>query len=130
MQGEADVRRFAWAGIVLAGSLAIGALSYGQAPSVCKKTVVGQKCGTDIVLSWVQCEDPPLQCNTEEEVYGLVYSCDGAGNGKTSCMDQPCNKRVIVRACVNNECVFQSDTPTLVVTGQSATGENCPSLPP
>jgi hypothetical protein len=120
---------------VLMGTLVLilipgGFRGHGDPPQlVCKKTEMGDKCGTDVVLSWVMCGDPPTQCNIQEEIYELLFNCVGAARGKSDCVDQPCRKRTIIRACEDGACVFKGDDYEDVVMGEVAGGESCPSLP-
>lgn len=72
----------------------------------CKKTDVGPKCGTDVVLSSSQC-DSGVTCALEEHIYEPIMNCSGGSEGGLKlCCASSCRVRKITRACSDNgDCV-------------------------
>lgn len=66
--------------------------------TTCYLTVIGAKCGTDIVVSPVQCGSQV--CNTEQWVYDFVKSCTTNQIGYSECVSTNCVKYVFERECV------------------------------
>ena len=96
----------------------------------CFTTVIGQQCCQNTVLSWVQCGNPPVQCNTAEEYCETLLSCAGADVGWSRRADRPCLKRTVFRRCTEGACEFVDEEYATMLLGCQAAGEFCPVVPP
>ena len=94
-------------GVILSGIVqkAAGQPSPSPHPN-CKKTDIGPKCGTDVVLSSTQC-DSSVSCVLDEHVYEPMMNCSGGGQGGLKlCCASSCRVQKITRACSDNgDCI-------------------------
>lgn len=94
-----------------------------QAPT-CWKTDLGEKCGTDTILSSGSC-GPTTPCVFLEEVYEQQRTCVSIQVGKDGCSDRDCMRRTIERVCDGVNCVFDHDHYDPIVDGTEAAGSFC-----
>lgn len=102
--------------------------SGGSFPPDCYITNIGQKCGTDIILSSGSC-GPTVPCVFQQDIYDHLWNCVGTTAGLTQCTEKACNKTTIRRKCdSNNNCVLVGE-PNVVqeAIGTQASGSHCPA---
>lgn len=100
--------------------------SGGAFPPDCYITNIGQKCGTDIILSSGSC-GPTVPCVFQQDIFDHLWNCVGTTAGLTECTTKVCNKTTIRRKCENNNCILDGEpNVTPEATGTQASGERCP----
>ena len=119
------------------GLLAVVMWGWAEDPDIpvpgepqCYRTIIGNKCCDDHVLSWVMCGDPPAQCNLEEEFCDHLLSTEPSMSGHKNIENAPCQKHTIFRVCSQNGvCLYDHTAHQVVLNGTQETGDVCTSVP-